>query len=59
MRLPKEFRFRAKQVEIFRRGGEEVEAELKLSDAGVQVFFPKYRVLVNVKLIDDTTGSRA
>ena len=59
VRLPKEFRFRAQEVEIFRRGGEEVEAELKLSDAGVQVFFPKYRVLVNVKLIDDTTGSRA
>jgi len=40
-------------------GEEEVEAELKLSDAGVQVFFPKYRVLANVKLIDDTTGSHA
>ncbi len=40
-------------------GEEEVEAELKLSDAGVQVFFPKYRVLANVKLIDDTTSSHA
>ncbi len=37
-------------------GEEEVIAELKLSEAGLQVFFPKYRVLVNVTLIDDATA---
>jgi hypothetical protein len=33
-------------------GEDEIEAQLKLSGVCVQVFFPKYRVLVNVTLVD-------
>jgi hypothetical protein len=36
-------------------GDDEVEAELKLSETGLQVFFPKYRVLAHVTLVADAT----
>lgn len=35
-------------------GDDEIEAELKLSRAGVQVFFPKYHVLANITLTGST-----
>jgi len=37
-------------------GEDEIEAELKLSEAGVQVFLPKYRVLANVTLGNSMTS---
>lgn len=39
-------------------GEDYIEAELRLSDDGVQVFFPKYHVLANVTLIEDAAPSR-
>ena len=33
-------------------GEDKIEAELTLSEAGVQVFFPKYRVLANITLVE-------
>jgi hypothetical protein len=36
-------------------GEEEIEAELRLSETGVQVFFLKYSVLVSVTIINDAT----
>jgi hypothetical protein len=38
-------------------GEEEVEAELKLSEAGVGIFFPKYGVLANVTLQIDAADA--
>jgi hypothetical protein len=37
-------------------GEDEIEAELRLSDNGVQVFFPKFGVLVNVRGLDTPTS---
>lgn len=40
-------------------GEEEVEAELKLSRDGVQVFFPKYQLAANVTLIDNPPSTNS
>jgi hypothetical protein len=39
-------------------GEDEVEAELKLSRASVQVFFPKYNVLANVNFTEEPASSQ-
>lgn len=38
-------------------GEDELEAELRLSDGGIQVFFPKYHVLANVTLVESADSS--
>jgi hypothetical protein len=39
-------------------GEDEIEAEFRLSHAGMQVFFPKYRVLANVTLVDSAGNNK-